>query len=224
MPVNSLKKKTNKTFFKRNKKAGKRKTKKQLLKKKKQGGKKSKSNQKRGGEDLFMGRSPAFPKYHEKQKYTEPIRASLAVKNRKYYIKCEKKTEKNGLYTLTKISTNSNYTFTNNTNPEIQIKMTSTNNDVKDGDKYEIRGNPDDIDPLEKDDPFNYGYGKGGKRVKKTLKKRNKMFGGTSCIGPYEACNFYHHLKYTHNYNQDMLAGDPKTVNPDPTVQHLGNH
>jgi len=64
----------------------------------------------------------------------------------------------------------------------------------------------------------------GGKRVKKTLKKRNKMFGGTSCIGPYEACNFYHHLKYTHNYNQDMLAGDPKTVNPDPTVQHLGNH
>lgn len=64
----------------------------------------------------------------------------------------------------------------------------------------------------------------GGKRVKKTLKKRNKMFGGTSCIGPYEVCNFYHNLKYTHNYNQDMLAGDPKTVNPDPTVQHLGNH
>lgn len=64
----------------------------------------------------------------------------------------------------------------------------------------------------------------GGKRVKKTLKKRNKMFGGASCIGPYEACNFYHHLKYTHNYNQDMLAGDPKTVNPDPTVQELGNH
>ena len=65
----------------------------------------------------------------------------------------------------------------------------------------------------------------GGKRVKKTLKKINKMFGGTSCIGPYEACNFYHHLKYTHDYNRDILAGNPTTVNPDPTVQSsLGNH
>ena len=64
----------------------------------------------------------------------------------------------------------------------------------------------------------------GGKRVKKTLKKRNKMFGG-ACIGPYEACNFYHHLKYTSDYNSDIMGGHPRTINPNPTVQpHLGNH
>jgi len=66
---------------------------------------------------------------------------------------------------------------------------------------------------------------RGGKKTKKTFKlsTKKRMTGG--CVGPYEMCNFYHQLKYTNDYNSDILGGHPKTVDPSPVNQpFLGGH
>lgn len=64
-----------------------------------------------------------------------------------------------------------------------------------------------------------------GKTRRKSFKNKKVLVGGSSCVGPYELCNLYQHMKYTADYNQDILGGDPRTVNPSPTVQNqLGSH
>ena len=72
---------------------------------------------------------------------------------------------------------------------------------------------------------------KGGIKLKKSLKnikiKKNikTLKGGSSCIGPAELCNLYQHMKYTTQYNNDILDGHPRTTNPSPVSQpFLGSH
>lgn len=69
-------------------------------------------------------------------------------------------------------------------------------------------------------------YKKGGIRRRKnklTLKKNFRLKGG--CFAPYELCNLGENLKYTNEYNSDILEGQPRTYDPSPAYQPaLGKH
>ena len=71
-------------------------------------------------------------------------------------------------------------------------------------------------------------YKKGGKKqnkYKKTLKKRFRLKGGSCGFAPYELCNLGENLKYTNTYNSNILAGEPRTLDPSPAYQPLlGKH
>ena len=63
------------------------------------------------------------------------------------------------------------------------------------------------------------------KMRKKTLKKRFRLKGGACGFAPYELCNLGENLKYTNTYNSNILAGEPRTLDPSPAYQPLlGKH